>query len=64
MTRIDTTRKWSHPLPVWVSRPDADGNIATLTHPLWFVLLMFVIITLNALGWGIYGLVALVSHII
>lgn len=64
MTVVDPTKRWTHPVPVWASRPDDDGLIASYTLPLWAFLLLGVLLTVNVLGWSIVGIVELVQYVI
>jgi hypothetical protein len=43
---IDSTKKWTHPFPIWTGRPDSDGTIGTYTIPLWFFLVFACVVTL------------------
>lgn len=64
MTVIDPNKKWTHPLPIWVSRKDADDFIATFTVPMWLFLFIGFVVLLNVVGWSVVGLVELVQYII
>jgi hypothetical protein len=56
--------KWSHPIPVWVSRKNADGQIAQFTVSLWMFMTLAIGILLNALLWIGIGLYAAVQVIL
>jgi len=64
MTYLDPSKKWTHPVPAWVSRPDSDGMISAFTLPLWLFLIVGVLVLLNMVGWGVVGLVELVQYIL
>lgn len=52
---------WTTPLPLYVSRPTADGTTASISFPVWFALLVAVLVMLNAALWGVVGIVAAVG---
>lgn len=56
--------KWTHSFPVWVSRKDTNGMIASFTMPLWCALSLFALIVLNVLLWGGIGVYEAVTYII
>lgn len=56
--------KWSHPIPIWVSRKNADGDIAQFTVALWLHLVLFLMLLANALLWAGIGLYAAGSLIV
>lgn len=64
MTVIDPTKKWTHPMPIWASRPDSDGMISSFTIPLWLFLSLGIVILLNAVAWGVIGLVVAVQQVL
>ena len=64
MTTIDPSKKWTQEVPVWVSREDNDGMIASFTTPLWLFLLLGLLVLVNVLGWSLVGLVELVQYVI
>lgn len=49
---------WGKPLPIWVSRPDADKFVSKFTVPLWMFMVIGLLALFNALLWGGYGLYA------
>lgn len=53
---IDPSKKWTHPLPLWVSRKDADGVIANISVPMWLFMYIWASIIINAMVWGAIGL--------
>jgi hypothetical protein len=55
--------KWTHPIPIWVSRKNADEVISQFTVSLWMFMLLGVLILLNLLSWSIIGLVEVVQYI-
>lgn len=56
MTVHDPSKKWTHPVPVWASRPDGDNFIASFTAPLWLFLLIGLMLQLNLLVWSGIGI--------
>lgn len=64
MTKIDPAKKWTHPVPVWVSRKDNDGTVASFTVPLWMFLALGVIALLNVAAWGTIGLAEAVQYVL
>ena len=63
--KIDPTKnKWTHPLPIWVSREDADGTISEFSVPVWCFMLIGALSLLNVIAWGIIGLVEVVQYIL
>lgn len=56
--------KWTHPMPVYVTRPTADNFIASFTAPLWLFLLIGVLCLANALLWLGIGLVQALTLIV
>ena len=56
--------KWKHPIPVWVSRKDADGMIAKFTMPLWWFFAVGLIVVANVTVWSIIGLIVAAQWIV
>ena len=56
--------KWTYPMPVYVTRANADGMIGSFTMSAWMVLLTMLLVWLNVIGWSIYGIVNLIGHVI
>lgn len=48
---------WTMMLPLWVSRPLADGTIMSMSVPGWLHLLISVLILTNVLVWSVIGLI-------
>lgn len=49
-------QRYIHPIPIWVSRKNADGFISEFTVPLWLFLVIGLVALANALLWGGIGL--------
>lgn len=47
-------------IPFYVTRETAGGQVAHYSAPIWMTLFAFVFVCLNAIAWGIFGLVACV----
>lgn len=46
-------------VPAYATRPSANGTISTYSLPARLLFTICTLITLNVLGWSIFGLVAL-----
>ena len=55
---------WGKELPIWVSRKNYDGRISQFSVPLWLFMLLGLLVVLNAVGWGVVGLVELVKYVL
>ena len=49
-------RRLSYPMPIWVSRPEADGMTHALKVSAWQILILWFVIFANALLWGGFGI--------
>jgi hypothetical protein len=49
-------RRLSYPMPIWVSRPEADGMTHTLRVPAWQILVLWPVVFVSALLWGAFGI--------
>jgi len=56
--------KWNYSLPVYVTNPRGDGFIADYSLNVWMAMLIYILILINALGWGIYGVIELLQKVI
>lgn len=56
--------KWGTPIPVWVSRPTADGMVSKYTVPMWFFLFAGLLLMVLFTLWGIIALVVAFKLII
>lgn len=50
--------------PVYVTRQTASGLTGALSLSIWMQLLVIFLVWFNIVGWGIYGLVELVTKIV
>lgn len=48
---------WTRPIPVYVSRQTANGEIAHVDFPGWFIIPAQFLLVLNVFLWGIVGVV-------
>lgn len=51
-------------IPLWVSRENADGQIAQFTVNIWVHLMVCMLALVNAIGWGAYGVYSLGNLVI
>ncbi len=42
-------------LPIYVTRPDADGMIASYSVPIWLSLAALLMVMANVIAWGAVG---------
>jgi len=61
---VDFLKSLGTALPVYVTRPTADGRVAFFTVAAGFVVLIEFLLVLNMVGWGVYGLVELFSKVV
>lgn len=52
------------PMPVYVTRKNSDGLIASYSISIGWSLVAMFLVLFNVIGWGIYGLVELVSKVV
>lgn len=52
------------PLPIYVTRENANGQIAEFTLSAWMILLAMFIVWANVVLWGAYGLAAVVRALL
>lgn len=56
--------KMQTPVPVWVSRRNADGVIAQFTVSMWLFMLIGIVMLCNVLLWGGIGLYEAITYIV
>lgn len=61
---MNAYQRWTTPVPVYVTRKDADGFIGRVTLGAWAIVPPLLLASLNAIGWGVYGLVELASKVV
>ena len=50
-------------IPVYVTRKTANGETVQYSQSLWMTLAVQLLVTFNAILWGIYGLIQAAGHI-
>ncbi len=54
---------WTHPVPVWVSRKTAAGDISHLSVPMWLFTAIGATVLLNVVLWLLIATVTAVQII-
>jgi hypothetical protein len=58
-------KEWRDQIPIYVTRPFGPKNFTgRVSLPAWRLMLLRELVTLNAVGWGIYGLVELAGKVV
>lgn len=53
---------WTRSVPVWVSRKTASGMVSAFSLPMWFLMAIGMVASLNAIAWGVIGLIEVVQY--
>lgn len=62
---MNLTLRWlTYRVPLWVSRPEADGRTHTLSGAAWQIFLLWLVFLANALLWGGVGIYEAVRVIV
>lgn len=60
---MSNLRALSQDVPIYVTRENADGQIAEYTLSIWMTLLAIFVVWANLIAWGFYGLYAVVAQV-
>lgn len=52
------------PVPIYVTRQTAGGYVGSFSLASWQYGLVILVVLMNVLGWGVYGIVELVGKVI
>lgn len=55
---------WTRPIPIWVSRKNADGQISQFAVSGWMFMLLALLALVNAFAWGFIGIYEAVKVIV
>lgn len=51
-------------VPIYVTRPDKNGDVGEFCVNDIVLVLIYVLSILNAVGWGVYGIFALIEKLV
>ena len=47
---------WGFQIPIYVTRKRADGCIGAINMGAWLMMIIYLLVVLNVLSWGVLGL--------